>query len=854
MRKFLLFSTVLLVFSSQIFSQSGKKAAKLLEAGNFPEAITMYEKLIEKDSEKAEYHLKLGECYVRTPQKNSYAIPALQKAISLYKDNSEKGFIDAKFLLGIAYHVNHKFDDAIKTYNELVINKEYKKYKSVDILQNEIRASEAAIEEFKKKKRLKVESPGNAINTEYTQHSPFLIEEQGKFIYTSKEKTKFLNEKTADGEYDENIFFILIDNENDTEPDAFDSPINSKDNEANCWVSKDGNTMLLYKDGDIYRSFKTGNTWSKHEKFKEVNSKNDETHASMNDDQTIVYFSSDRPGGKGGKDIYYIIKTGQDKWSTPVSLNSNVNTKFDEESPYIHQDGTLYFSSKGHNSIGGYDIFSAKGISDTKFEKAENLGMPVNSVEDDVFYFVTSDNKRAFFMSKRPEGKGRGDIFMVNYTDSSMYYLLVKGNVSSEENSNDVTIYSVSTKTETYNTKTDASGNYSYKAERGENYFALLEAQDHFFEAFTFSVPFNDEFEKDLGTKNLDKIESGNINKVYSLEFENNDSELNNENHLFLDAFSDFMSKHSNLVINISANKNTDEEIAGARKQKIITYLTNKGIAEDMIKQDLLTYNNDEDVFLTITEKGAQVVEVVEVIENVKGEYTIQLGAFERKIPNTHRFFKGFKGQVVRRDRYAHTTDMVRKCSNCGTYYHHDHSIDTEDAFVGGPHIDHNFQRYNLLRLKLVLQSIGKNKELKEYEKRYPEIIDELKLKLLENKEIKENFMPYVIETLVDFYIINDNWTALKEDLLQFKNPRIVLDTAKDLIQIYDIECRDYKFPFYRNYRDCTKDTGLKLTSLIEKHSEELIKFIHKYKNSKDEAIKQRYNSVVSSLKYSKLK
>ena len=234
-------------------------------------------------------------------------------------------------MLGKAYHVNLRFDEAITTYNELVINKAYKQYRSVDILQNEIRACEASIVEFKKKKRLKVESPGNGINTEFTQHSPFLIEDQVIFIYTYKEKTTFLNEKNTDGEYDENIFFILIDNENDKEPDPYSKPLNSKDNEANCWVSRDGNIMFVYRDGDILRSFREAGIWSKPEKFKEVNSKYDETHASMNDDHTIVFFSSNRPGGMGGKDIYYISKTGEDNWSDPILLNGSINTKFDEE-------------------------------------------------------------------------------------------------------------------------------------------------------------------------------------------------------------------------------------------------------------------------------------------------------------------------------------------------------------------------------------------------------------------------------------------------------------------------------------------------------------------------------------------
>ncbi len=185
MRKYLLIFASLFFISNVIFAQSAKKAEKLLLAKNFPAAIKAYEKLIEKDPGKAVYHMNLGECYLRTPDKNNMSIAALQKAVSLLekKKNSEE-FIDSKFLLGRAYHVNHMFDESINIYNELVINKAYKKYKSVDILRNEIRASEAAIEEFKKKRKIKIVSPGNGINTEFTQHSPFLIEDLGFFVYT----------------------------------------------------------------------------------------------------------------------------------------------------------------------------------------------------------------------------------------------------------------------------------------------------------------------------------------------------------------------------------------------------------------------------------------------------------------------------------------------------------------------------------------------------------------------------------------------------------------------------------------------------------------------------------------------
>lgn len=699
MRKILFFVSLIFI-TSYISGQSAKKAEKLLLAENYPAAIAMYEKLIENDPGKAEYHMNLGECYIRTPEKQSLAIPALQKAVSLLKkkDNSEE-YIDAKFLLGKAYHVNHRFNEAIDIYNELVINKAYKKFKSTDILQNEIRACEAAIEEFKKRKKVTIKSPGDGINTEFTQHSPFLIEDLGFFVYTSKEKTTFFNnKKTDDGEFDENIFFININNENDKEPDPYSKPLNSDDNEANCWISKAGNFMLIYRNGDIYTSRMSGYLWSKPEKFKEVNSKYDETHASMNDDQSLVYFSSDRPGGKGGKDIYYIKKGNDGKWSDAKSLSKKINTKFDEESPFIHGDGTLYFSSEGHNSIGGYDIFSAKGSSPSKFEKAENLGMPVNSVEDDVFYFVTGDKKTGYFMSKRPEGKGRGDIYMVDYGDSSLYYILVKGKVKNEDDSQrSVKISSISNKSLIYDSNTDYNGNFSLNINRGDNYYTVLESDGHFFEAFTFSAAFNDEYVMDLGSYQLDKIDRAEVHKVYSLDYEVDDAELNNENYLFLNTLSDFMNKNNDLVINLSSATNVKEKIIKERKQNIIDYLKTSGMSDDVIYVDLLTYENlNEDIVITVLDKDGANYAFNDVVDNtditnlddgnIKGVYTIQLGAFERRISKDHRFFKDFRGKVKLRsgkDNLNHYTyGKYKYKSDAEKYLVTVHAMGFTDAFI----------------------------------------------------------------------------------------------------------------------------------------------------------------------------
>ena len=204
-------------------------------------------------------------------------------------------------------------------------------------------------------------------------------------------------------------------------------------------------------------------------------------------------------------------------------------------------------------------------------------------------------------------------------------------------------------------------------------------------------------------------------------------------------------------------------------------------------------------------------------------------------------------------DRYGHAMEMLKKCTNCGTYYHHDHSIDTEDAHIAGPRISHHIQRYNLIRIKQVLENIGKKDELKEFENKYSEIINQMQKELLNNKKISENFLPYIIESLTDYYIMNDDWKLLSKNLLQHSNPHIVLDTVYDLTLMYGITCRNNKFPRYRDYRDCIEKIQDKLKPMIDKNVKELFEIINKYKNSKDERLAWKYKRIMDNVRYYKI-
>ncbi len=213
--------------------------------------------------------------------------------------------------------------------------------------------------------------------------------------------------------------------------------------------------------------------------------------------------------------------------------------------------------------------------------------------------------------------------------------------------------------------------------------------------------------------------------------------------------------------------------------------------------------------------------------------------------------------EITNPDRYATDSMMVKRCSNCGTYYLHYHSVDYEDAFISGPSISQNFQRLNFLRLKILLAKIGKNDELKEIEEKYDSLIEELFSKLNSISKTPIAFLPFIIENLTDFYISNKDWEGLNSNLLENKNPLVVMITAFDLLTIMREKPADIIFPYYRENRDTVPEIVNLYNSFSEKHFEYVIKVAEKYKNSKFTQVKllyQRFRSVIDYYKLEKKK
>jgi hypothetical protein len=205
-------------------------------------------------------------------------------------------------------------------------------------------------------------------------------------------------------------------------------------------------------------------------------------------------------------------------------------------------------------------------------------------------------------------------------------------------------------------------------------------------------------------------------------------------------------------------------------------------------------------------------------------------------------------------DSYTEDVELIMKCSLCGTYYDHYHSVDTEDAFVGGPSICQNIQRFNLLRLKQVLAETGEKKELSQLERRYPGLIESFVDTIKKNPEkLNDNFRSYFIESVTDYFILHDNWKRLKSVLLDHPDPEIAFDSLRDLTLIYGETYRGDGFPSFTYYRDFTREIKEKGITMLEIHNSEYKESLVRFKGSRDKNIRKRYRDVMESAKYYKV-
>jgi tetratricopeptide (TPR) repeat protein len=517
-RQLLLIPVLLVLSFGSVIGQVDKEAefkkiypiaTNQLALGQTQQALKNLLVLSELSPRNANVNYKIGVAYLGISGEKQKAVPFLEKAAAStsasYKDNFKEtnAPLDANFYLGRAYHLNLEFDKAISAYKHYLSKGE--------VYDEDEKASVKMLIQNCQNAKLIVESPlsaesesiGENINSVFDEYAAVVDAAEKTLIFTSRRSNSVGGLKDLDDKFFEDIYISKKDSVTGVwgVPVSIGNQINTDGHEASISLSADGNELYIYRDdvgdGNIYMCRRSNNVWGEPIQLNSnINSPFRESHVSASSDGQILYFTSDR-SGYGEMDIFFSKRLPSGDWGVAENLGSRINTKYDEEAPFIHPDGkTLFFSSKGHNSMGGFDIFFCILQDDGKWSSPFNLGFPMNTPDDDYFFVMSIDGKRAYYSSTSVDGKGGKDIYMVRLdTDREEPVTVYKGALVEDEFGNlpmDVTIVVNDLSTgETYGVYRPRpdNGRFVFILQPGKTYEVVYEASGYELRSETLIVP-----------------------------------------------------------------------------------------------------------------------------------------------------------------------------------------------------------------------------------------------------------------------------------------------------------------------------------------------------------------------------
>ena len=403
-------------------------------------AIKIYKELYQHDNNSSELSHKIGVCIFKSGGDKHEAVPYFKKAI-------DRGYLESRYYLARCYHLQKKFDQAIELYHQYK-NMEVKKRLDNSQIDRFIDISIRAKDMISNPVDVRIENIGAMINSAYADHHPIISADESVLIFTSRREGSTGGQLDPYDRYFEDIYISYMENGQWTQPKNIGTSINTAMHDAGVGLSSDGTMMIIFRTneeltgGDLYSTYLDGETWEEPIKFgPNINTKWQETSASLSADGSEMYFSSNRPGGYGGKDIYKVTYLPHGDWSIPQNLGNVINTPYDDDAPFIHPDGkTLYYSSKGHETMGGYDIFKSdfeetdlNAGTGGAWSKPENLGYPINTVDDDIHFTLSADGIREYYSSGKEGGYGGQDIYIVHMPYETKLLTIIKGIVFSAD-------------------------------------------------------------------------------------------------------------------------------------------------------------------------------------------------------------------------------------------------------------------------------------------------------------------------------------------------------------------------------------------------------------------------------------
>jgi len=389
---------------------------------DFAEAAEIYRKLLQLDPENPNFNFKYAINIIRA-EIDEPVLPYLQKAAENGSHRYRPRFkadnapFVSNYYAGKEAHAQRKYELATTYYTKFLEQASHHIYpEKIDETKRLLDYAKSGIELAKNSVPVRFTELGDGLLPE-TFHSPIVSPDESLIIFTAP------HQNFEDEEPDDDLYFVKKESGVWKEPQPFDKRFNTQDQEASVSISPDGETFVFFRSsvngGDLFFSIlENDSVWGKPKRFsRPVNSTSFESHAAFSNDGNTIFFTSTRPGGYGGLDIYYAQKNKQGKWDDAKNAGPTVNTEYNEESPFVYSPtNTLFFSSDRPESSGGFDIFYST-FSDSGLVEAKNAGVPLNSAYNDLFYTHSFNNKRGY-VSQNSKRSGAYQLKLVEYIEN----------------------------------------------------------------------------------------------------------------------------------------------------------------------------------------------------------------------------------------------------------------------------------------------------------------------------------------------------------------------------------------------------------------------------------------------------
>lgn len=495
---------LLVVTAGGIRAQGSKtlaEAERYFGIKNYEQALPLFLEAIQSGEKDPLVHYKTGVCYQK-----STTIQNQLKAIGYYVfalKNKAPVPHTVYYDLGELYLRSEDIQRAIESFNQFKTLAKADKA-AIAKADRAIEICHNATALMSVPRSVTVHNFSSVVNTAYTEYNPVVSADESTMAFTALRPN---TGKTRSGDkFIEEIYISYNHSGTWAEPVAV--PVSSEKNVGTAGISADGQKMMIFMGGvddpgNIYLITRSGENWSKPTLLTPtINSKNLETTASITPDGKTLYFASDKAGGKGGLDIYKTELQPNGTWSTPVNLGEPINTKDDEDAPFIHPDQkTLFFTSNGHNTMGGRDIFVTKLIN-SKWTKPENMGYPVNTTANDNYFTLIANGTRAYFSSDRKGGYGAQDIYYLDMppNSASIPLTMIKGKILNGETGKPIPtkIYVIDNETnkrlEFVYDPDPETGSYLIILPPAKNYDIVIESEDFLPYTVNVNVPNQDYF------------------------------------------------------------------------------------------------------------------------------------------------------------------------------------------------------------------------------------------------------------------------------------------------------------------------------------------------------------------------